>query len=332
MVKKVIIFLIFLIFLSKISYTQVKIIFDTDIHSDVDDMGALAMLHALADNGEAEILGVTINSKGYYSAGAVDAVNTYYNRPNLRIGVKDYSGSWDYGSYVKFVSDSFICNVKNADHEDVEDAVTMLQDILGNNNDVVIVTVGFLNNLYDLMQEPGGITLISNKVSQWAACSEWNFEHSGYLISQYVVDNWPANVKIVLTGGSGPVAGAGLINTPENNPVRGAYARFYCCGGPKWMPGYPNNYWPCDHHVADLHTMLYAVRGLSPYYTSDTTGYYFINDQGYQTWYDSLDKNHEKLIWSWSEAAIGDVIEVLMCQPPSGGGDTTSPSKKQGYK
>src|SRR5438046_2179973 len=34
----------------------VKVIFDTDMDSDCDDVGALAVLHALADRGEAEIL------------------------------------------------------------------------------------------------------------------------------------------------------------------------------------------------------------------------------------------------------------------------------------
>jgi hypothetical protein len=36
----------------------VRIIFDTDIGSDCDDAGALAVLHKLADKGEAKILGV----------------------------------------------------------------------------------------------------------------------------------------------------------------------------------------------------------------------------------------------------------------------------------
>src|SRR5690606_29052446 len=36
----------------------VRVIFDTDLGPDADDAGALALLHALADRGEAEILGV----------------------------------------------------------------------------------------------------------------------------------------------------------------------------------------------------------------------------------------------------------------------------------
>ena len=41
--------------------TPVKIIFDTDLGPDYDDVGALAFLHAMADSGKAEIL-ATISS------------------------------------------------------------------------------------------------------------------------------------------------------------------------------------------------------------------------------------------------------------------------------
>lgn len=46
----------------------IKIIFDTDIDSDVDDVGALAMLHTLADNHVVEILGVIVTSDDEYAA------------------------------------------------------------------------------------------------------------------------------------------------------------------------------------------------------------------------------------------------------------------------
>ena len=38
------------------------IILDTDIDTDVDDVGAVACLHALADMGEAEIVGTFVSS------------------------------------------------------------------------------------------------------------------------------------------------------------------------------------------------------------------------------------------------------------------------------
>ena len=46
----------------------VKVIFDTDMDSDCDDVGALAMLHVLADAGEAEILATMISSPNPWSA------------------------------------------------------------------------------------------------------------------------------------------------------------------------------------------------------------------------------------------------------------------------
>jgi hypothetical protein len=40
-----------------------KIIFDTDMGPDYDDVGALAFLHAMADSGKAEILATVTSNK-----------------------------------------------------------------------------------------------------------------------------------------------------------------------------------------------------------------------------------------------------------------------------
>ncbi len=55
------------------------IIFDTDMGSDVDDAGALALLHRLADLGEVELAGVIFSSgKNRFGVGVCDAINTWY--------------------------------------------------------------------------------------------------------------------------------------------------------------------------------------------------------------------------------------------------------------
>ena len=66
---------------------SLKIIFDTDMGSDCDDAGALALLHAYADMGNVEIIGC-IYSSGVipFGAGIVEAINTYYGRPEIPIG------------------------------------------------------------------------------------------------------------------------------------------------------------------------------------------------------------------------------------------------------
>ncbi|MGB3618265.1 MAG: nucleoside hydrolase, partial [Catalinimonas sp.] len=67
------------------------VVFDTDFGPDYDDVGALAVLHALADRGEAEIL-ATIASNGHpLVAPSLDVVNTWFGRPDLPIGAPDSS-------------------------------------------------------------------------------------------------------------------------------------------------------------------------------------------------------------------------------------------------
>ena len=64
----------------------VKVIFDTDMITDFDDVGALACLHALADAGECEILATVSSTRGNASVGAIEVINHYYGRPDLPVG------------------------------------------------------------------------------------------------------------------------------------------------------------------------------------------------------------------------------------------------------
>ena len=64
-----------------------KIIFDTDMGSDCDDAGALALLHTYADMDKAEILGCIYSSgKVPYGAGVVQAINIRYGRADIPVG------------------------------------------------------------------------------------------------------------------------------------------------------------------------------------------------------------------------------------------------------
>ena len=68
------------------SKEPVKVIFDTDMITDFDDVGALACLHALADAGECEILATVSSTRGNASVGAVEVINRYYGRADLPVG------------------------------------------------------------------------------------------------------------------------------------------------------------------------------------------------------------------------------------------------------
>ena len=70
--------------------TPMPLIVDTDIGGgscrDVDDVGAVCMANALADNGEVELLAVVVNTRPVQGVGAVSAINTWYGRNRVPIG------------------------------------------------------------------------------------------------------------------------------------------------------------------------------------------------------------------------------------------------------
>ena len=66
---------------------QASIIIDTDFGQWWDDVAALAAVHSAADRGHARILGVVSDVSNEWNAPALDALNTWYGRPNIPIGV-----------------------------------------------------------------------------------------------------------------------------------------------------------------------------------------------------------------------------------------------------
>src|SRR5262245_19532256 len=70
----------------------VPLIFDTDICGDCDDVLALGIIHALESRGSCRLLAVTISADHELAAPFVDAVNTFYGRPDIPIGVVGKGG------------------------------------------------------------------------------------------------------------------------------------------------------------------------------------------------------------------------------------------------
>src|SRR5665647_2034581 len=70
----------------------VKIIFDSDLGPDYDDVGALAFLHAMADSGRVVILATIASNKHELVAPAIEVINTYFGRRELLIGAPKTKG------------------------------------------------------------------------------------------------------------------------------------------------------------------------------------------------------------------------------------------------
>src|SRR5512143_3377439 len=70
----------------------VRIIFDSDLGPDYDDVGALAFLHAMADSGKAEILATLSSNKHELVVPSIEVINTYFGRPGLPLGAPRSDG------------------------------------------------------------------------------------------------------------------------------------------------------------------------------------------------------------------------------------------------
>src|SRR5947207_3940635 len=139
-------------------YTQrkppVSIIFDTDMGPDYDDVGAIALLHAMADRVECTILATIASNQHSYIAPVLNVLNTYFKRPRIPVGV--VSGqAVNIASFQKW--DSLL--TVNYPHtiqsnRQAEDALVLYRKLLAAAPDksVTIVTVGFLTNMANLLQ------------------------------------------------------------------------------------------------------------------------------------------------------------------------------------
>jgi hypothetical protein len=269
----------------------VKIIFDTDMESDVDDVGALAMLHGLADQGEAEILATMVCSLNPWSVPTVDAINTYFDKPDIPIGTVKTLGVYRNSKYAKIISEEFSNDIGLG--EEAPDAVTLYREILTNQPDqsVVIVTVGYLTNLsYLLNSGPdqisplNGYELVQKKVKHLVCMGgrypyHQNYEKWGNFkpdpgAVQHVAKDWPST--IIFTGGG---AFADLFKTgktpfnygPHSNPLSRAYEIFLK----------DRRDW---HHSADLIAVYVAVRGWEDFFEIHTEGYNHIFEDGTLMW------------------------------------------------
>src|SRR4051812_16913453 len=105
MTQQLILFIAFLAINAPIQAQQktpVPVILDTDIGPDYDDVGAVAMLHALADKGECRPLAIMASNKHPLVGPAIDILNIYFGRPNLPIGAPKGAGAPDIGAKQKW--------------------------------------------------------------------------------------------------------------------------------------------------------------------------------------------------------------------------------------
>ena len=302
----------------------VKIIFDTDLGPDYDDVGALAFLHAMADSGRAEILATLASNKHELVAPSIDVINTYFGRPDIPVGAPKTAGVSINSPY--HWADTIIARYPHRINStsEVPDAVGIYRQILGSRPDssVTIVTVGFLTNICNLLKsEPdnfsslSGSELVARKVKVLVSMAgrfpegrEFNVFMDS-VASQYVFSNWPG--KIIFTGweiGSEIHTGLRLINSAiGNSPVKDVF-----------RISIPMSEEDRNGRMSwDETAALIGVYGTDGFFDT-VRGRIIVNPDGSNSWQNIPDGKQAYAVKKMDFTRIGNFIEDRMMHQPPG--------------
>lgn len=268
-----------------------SIILDTDMGPDCDDAAALALLHALADRGEARIAGVVHCTSSPWGAGCIDAINRYCGRPDIPVGRLGLAGFLDedqYRSYDRHVAERFPNRFRGGAEAPAE-ATALYRQLLSEAepDGVTIAAIGPLINLARLMDSRAdrhspldGEALVAAKVSRlvvmggaFPSGSEWNFRMDP-TSARAVVDRWPSPIwfsgyevgEPIRTGDSLFEDGADPVH-----PARIAYERFLPAG-------------TTTRSSWDLTAVHAAVRGAGDVWALVEGGVVRVDERGGNTW------------------------------------------------
>ena len=293
------------------------VIFDTDMGNDVDDALALAMLHALTDRGECQLIGVTLTNGNPAAAPYVRMDNRFYGRGELPVGeapraLKD--GAQD--GYLTAA-------LRSAPPEYRRDAprvpaLDVLRRLLqASAEKVVIVQTGFSTNLAALIQSPGGMALIREKVELLVVMAG-DFSGGG---PEYNVRIDVPSAKTVFERWPTPVIFSGFeIGRDLLYPASSIEHDF---GWTKWHP-VAESYrayqkMPYDRPTWDLTAVLEAVRPGHRYFGRSEPGTVQVADNG-ATRFESGGGDRRYLLLDRSRAAeVLEVLELLASEPPKVG-------------
>lgn len=289
-------YLIYLVFVSNFlfgckdssvsSEEPIKIIFDTDMGSDCDDAGALALLHQYVDQGKADIIGCIYSSgKVPYGAGIIEAINIYYGRPDIPVGANyddEVGDPVDKMTAGKLVRDTVAFGNSILLNTDAQEQTRLNRKLLASAEDgsITYVTIGHTKALYDLLvSEPDDLSsltgeeLIRKKISRWVALGalgannneghykkDWNFffnQTAPY--TKYLVDYFPVPVYYI-DAGKDVMTGKSLKHTPPGNILRTVYR--------DWL-------WEVSEYTLDDQRPSWDLAAV--YFAVEGTGNYLIN-------------------------------------------------------
>ena len=311
----------------------VKIIYDTDMGNDVDDVLALAMLHSLQNRGESELLAITATKDHDEVAPYLDAINTFYGRGYIPIGVTNSGVTPERSRFTGVAlernDDEYLYPHDLNIGEPVPSAVQVLRESLAGqpDNSVVIVQVGFSTNLAGLLQTDGdkysslsGLELVEQKVKHISimagtfALIEGQV-HLEYNIvqdipsAQYLAKNWPTPIywsgfEVGLAIRYPAISIENDFNYLDRHPIPESYQAY--------IPT------PHERPTWDLTSVLLATREERNYFGISEPGTVTVLEDGETIFKADSGGNHFYLTISDSDIRrVRELMAALVSEPPS---------------
>ncbi|HVT27275.1 MAG TPA: nucleoside hydrolase [Lacipirellulaceae bacterium] len=310
----------------------IPLIFDTDIGNDIDDALALGVIHALQSRGECKLLAVTITKDQPLSAAFVDAVNTFYGRGDIPIGVVRHGATSDASKYTG------LANVKDGDAlryphdlmsgENSPEAVAVLRATLAAAEDhsIVIVQVGFSTNLARLLGSPpdavcplSGAELARRKVRLLSVMAGSFAPKSHRPTFEYNVKMDVPSARALFASWPTPIVFSGFeIGIEVPYPAESIERDF------AYVPHHPlaeayvlYKSPPHNRPTWDLTSVLYAVRPDDGYFDLSPPGRVKVSDDGDTSFQLESAGPHRYLILTPMQAIrVREALRELASQPP----------------
>lgn len=310
------------------------IVFDTDFGGDADDLGAIAVLHHFADQGIIDFKAIMSWSNEAYALPALSAVNGYYGRPDLPVGVRAVEPWRTEWNHTKIIADQFPHDPDAV--ENAVPAVTLYRRILAeaDTQSVTIVTVGPLANIRNLLLSPpdtisslSGQDLFDRKVKAMVVMGgqfpdgvtphgiEWNFDGNMPGVTRTVLET--VKRPIVFSGfevGAVLRVGSELNDHPRDTPLYVGY-KYFSEHAPWMKEEYQGEI--LDNSSFDQTAVIYAaISGVGSFWTLSEPGTLRADDAGKGYWQFDPDGAHRYLIVK-DKAAATDFIAEAMTHIPN---------------
>ncbi|KAI0882123.1 nucleoside hydrolase [Annulohypoxylon maeteangense] len=318
------------------------IIIDTDIFSDVDDVGSLTVANALHNYGLADLRGVAINTGSKYGALAVSSLNTYFGNGDIPIAAlrpltnESFFDTRVYtlGEYASKLGYHWPRSLNDSSTTPTPVEFYRTELAAAEDHSMTVISIGFLTNLAALLDSPAdeisalaGPALVSAKMKELVVMggrypSGWEFNFGGRdPASTYrVINNWPRDVPVTYSGGElgGDIySGQDLAkNALPDSPVLAAY---------QWYVGRCSTIRESWDPVTTLYGIL-GIEGLSElgiekmFQYANQIGYNEVVANGSNTWVNDTTVSNQrwlKLADGVTNSTVAGVLNRFYAYNPS---------------